>query len=128
MNKGVEIRTFSTGTANLGDSLYFALTYGHLSHEDFCKKLREIIPPNDTAIKLLEDIRSHKCNRPDIISDDDKVKCLIAFRCKGCKTQWQIPLAELKACCVHHPELKDQFITTESRKELAKRLTKEIKP
>lgn len=123
---GVEVRTFSTGKANMADSFKYAMALQNVPKEKLDEELQKIVPQNETALELLLDIRSHKCSSPKITGYEDERRYTLGFECECCSTRWEIPMPELKECAVHHPEIKEDFCSRESRCSLAEELTKEL--
>jgi len=123
---GVEVRTFSIGKANIGDSFKYAIALQNVPKEKLDEELQKIVPQNETALELLSDIRSHKCSSPKITGYEDERRYTLGFVCECCSTRWEIPLRELKECAVHHPEIKEDFCSRESRCSLSEKLTKEL--
>lgn len=123
---GVDVRTFSIGKANIGDGFKYAIALQNVPEEKLDEELQKIVPQNETALELLLDIRSHKCSSPKITGYEDERRYTLGFECRSCSTRWEIPMCELKECAVHHPEIKEDFCSKESRRSLAEKLTKEL--
>ena len=115
-------RLFTTGTAYIGDGFLYGFVLRGKSKKNIEKSLKKMVRYNTVLNDLITDIKSHVCDNKKITIKDDRTRLVIGFKC-FCGTKWGVPLAELKACCVHFPEYKKLFETDKSRIQLAESLS-----
>jgi len=115
-------RLFDTGKNHIGDGLMYGFVLQHKTPKGIQKSLRKMVPYNTTLRDMLDDMMTHDCGSVRLTVDDDRTMIEVGFKCT-CGIKWRIPLAELKACCVHFPEYEEVIKTTESREHLARSIS-----